>query len=192
MPRNKTYDADVVLEKAMNVFWVHGYEATSVRLLEKEMGINQFSIYASFKNKKNLFINALRTYRQFVIKNRFQPLLQEGAGLAELEKFLLNIATSTKGKEDKKGCLVVNTAGEMGYKDPDVARELNLYYDFIRNIILKVLQNAVKKGEIPVDTDIEKQAGFFLGVMQGISVAGKTMEKSLLKDFAEVALKQIR
>ncbi|MGM0622141.1 MAG: TetR/AcrR family transcriptional regulator [Bacteroidota bacterium] len=192
MPRNKTYDDDLVLEKAMNVFWVNGYEATSVRLLEKEMGINQFSIYSSFKNKKSLFINALRTYRQFVIKSRFQPLLQEGAGFAELEKFLFSAATSTKGKEDKKGCLVVNTAGELGYKDPDVARELNLYYDFIRNMIQRVLENAVKKNEIPATTDIEKQAGFFLGVMQGISVAGKTMEKSQLKDFLEVALKQIK
>ncbi|GET28807.1 TetR/AcrR family transcriptional regulator [Prolixibacter sp. SD074] len=192
MPRNKTYDDELVLEKAMNVFWVHGYEATSVRLLEKEMGINQFSIYSSFKNKKNLFINALRKYREFVIKSRFHPLLQEGAGFAELEKFLLSAATSTKGKEDKKGCLVVNTAGELGYKDPDVASELNIYYDFIRNMILKVLKNAVKKGEIPANTDIEKQASFFLGVMQGISVAGKTMEKERLKDFIEVALKQIR
>ena len=57
MPRNKTYSDELVLEKAMNVFWIHGYDATSLRLLEKEMGINQFSIYASFKNKKNLIAN---------------------------------------------------------------------------------------------------------------------------------------
>jgi len=192
MPRSKTYSDDLVLEKAMNVFWVHGYESTSVRLLEKEMGINQFSIYASFKNKKNLFVNALRKYREYVIIHRFQPLLQENAGFAELEKFLLSAATSKKGKEEKKGCLVVNTAGELGEKDPDILRELNLYYDFIRNMILKVLQNAIQKGEIPINTDIEKQASFFLGVMQGISVAGKTMEKSRLKDFIEVALNQIK
>jgi TetR/AcrR family transcriptional repressor of nem operon len=192
MPRNKTYDADLVLEKAMNVFWVHGYEATSVRLLEKEMGINQFSIYASFKNKKNLFINTLRKYREYVITNRFQSLLQEGAGFAELEEFLLSALTSTKGKEEKKGCLVVNTAGEIGEHDPDIALEINRYYDFIRNMLFKVLQNAVKKNEIPANTDIEKQASFFLGVMQGISVAGKTMEKHRLQDFIEVALKQIR
>ena len=104
------------------------------------MGINQFSIYASFKNKKNLFINALRKYREFVIINRFQPLLQEGAGLAELKSFL---------------------------------------------------KNAVDKNEIPANTDIEKQASFFLGVMQGISVANKTMDKSQLTDFIDVALNQL-
>jgi AcrR family transcriptional regulator len=192
MARSKTYSDELVLEKAMNVFWVHGYEGTTVRLLEKEMGINQFSIYSSFKNKKNLFINALRTYRQFVIKNRFQPLLQEGAGFSELEKFLFSAAVSPKGKEDKKGCLVVNTTGELGYKYPDVARELNLYYDFIRNMFLKVLKTAVKKGEIPANTDIEKQAGFFLGVMQGISVADKTMNSKQSTDFVEVAINQLK
>ena len=192
MPRSKTYSDDLVLEKAMNVFWIHGYESTSVRLLEKEMGINQFSIYASFKNKKNLFINALRKYREFVIINRFQPLLQEGAGLAELESFLRNATVARRSKDDRRGCLVVNTAGELGEKDPEIARELNLYYDFVQNMILKVLKNAVNKGEIPANTDIEKQAGFFLGVMQGISVAVKTMNKNQLKDFVEVALNQIK
>lgn len=190
MPRSKTYDDDLVLEKAMNVFWVHGYEGTSVRLLEKEMGINQFSIYSSFKNKKNLFINALRKYREFVIINRFQPLLQEGAGLAELKSFLKN-ATIHKNNNVKKGCLVVNTAGELGEKDPDIAKELNLYYDFIRNMLLRVLKNAIEKNEIAANTNIEKQASFFLGVMQGISVANKTMDKSQLTDFIDVALNQL-
>lgn len=190
MPRSKTYDDDLVLEKAMNIFWVHGYEATSVRLLEKEMGINQFSIYASFKNKKNLFISSLRKYREFVTVNRFQPLLQDGAGLAELKSFLKN-ATVIRSNDVKKGCLVVNTAGELGDKDPEIAREVNLYYSFIRNMLLRVLKNAIKKNEIPANTDVEKQASFFLGVMQGISVANKTMDKSQLTDFIDVALKQL-
>ncbi|MBN1822490.1 MAG: TetR/AcrR family transcriptional regulator [Prolixibacteraceae bacterium] len=192
MPRSKAYSDDLVLEKAMNVFWVHGYEATSVRLLEKEMGINQFSIYASFKNKKNLFVNALRKYREHVIINRFQPLLQEGAGLVELERFLINATVIRKSFDNKKGCLVVNTAGELGEKDPEIAREINQYYDFIRNMLLQVLKNAVAKGEILSNTDVEKQANFFLGVMQGISVAGKTMGKNQLKDFVEIALNQIK
>jgi hypothetical protein len=37
-----------VIEKAMSLFWRNGYQNTSVRMLEG-MGINQFSIYASFE-----------------------------------------------------------------------------------------------------------------------------------------------
>lgn len=192
MPRNKSYSDDIVLEKAMNVFWVHGYEATSVRLLEKEMGINQFSIYSSFSNKKNLFIESIRNYREYVKKHRFQVLLQKDAGLAELESFLLSAANTKKSGAETKGCLIVNTAGELGDKDKDISYEVNQYYDFIRDMLKNVLRNAIEKKEIPSETSIEQQANFFLGVMQSISVASKTMDSNQLNDFITLALKQIK
>lgn len=192
MPRNKNYTDDVVLDRAMHVFWNNGYEATSVRLLEAEMGINQFSIYSSFENKKHLFILSLRKYREYVKENRFQTLLKEGSGLAELEAFLFHATTARKSDIELKGCLVVNTAAEIGNKDADIANEVNLYYDFIRVMLKGVLTNAVIKGEITAETNIDQQANFFLGVMQSISVASKTMDSNQLNDFISVALKQIR
>ena len=192
MPRSKTYDDDLVLEKAMKVFWLHGYEATSVRLLEKEMGINQFSIYSSFQNKKNLFINAIRSYREYMKNHHFQLLLQENAGFQELERFFLEAVNVNLTERRSKGCLIVNTAGELGDKDSDIAREINQYYDFIREMIKNVLRNAVRKQEIPVITDVEQQANFFLGVMQSLSVASKTMENKQLNDFISLALKQLK
>lgn len=192
MPRNKTYDDDLVLEKAMNVFWIHGYEATSVRLLEKEMGINQFSIYSSFQNKRNLFVESIRNYREYVKKHRFQVLLQKYAGLAELENFLLNSVKQVNQNDSSRGCLVVNAAAEIGNKDQEIAIEINGYYDFIRNMLKNVLLNAVLKGELSPDTDVDKQASFFLGIMQGLSVAKKTMDKNQLTDFITVAVNQIK
>jgi AcrR family transcriptional regulator len=52
-----------VIEKAMSLFWRNGYQNTSVRMLEKEMGINQFSIYASFGNKHGVFVESLKCYK---------------------------------------------------------------------------------------------------------------------------------
>lgn len=55
MPRKKQYNEQEVIEKAMQLFWRNGYETTSVQMLEKEMGINKFSIYASFGSKDGVF-----------------------------------------------------------------------------------------------------------------------------------------
>lgn len=192
MARSKSYSNEVVLERAMNAFWRQGYEATSMRRLEKEMGINQFSIYATFQSKKNLFIQAIQNYRDYVKKHHFYALLQDDAGLAELERFLLKAVSTDNPDKDEKGCLVVNTAGEVGNKDSDIAHEINQYYEFIQGMLKNVIRNAIKKGEIPSGTDIEKQANFFLGVMQSISVASKTMDKNQIKDFIAVSLEQIR
>jgi AcrR family transcriptional regulator len=62
MARNKQYNEQEVIEKAMSLFWRNGYQNTSVRMLEKEMGINQFSIYASFGNKHGV-VESLKCYK---------------------------------------------------------------------------------------------------------------------------------
>lgn len=192
MPRSKGFEESVVLDKAMQVFWANGYEATSVRLLEKEMGINQFSIYASFQNKKKLFIQSIKKYREHVKKTRFHSLLQENAGLAELESFLFKAVSLNTAGMGSKGCLIVNTAGEIGSKDPEIAEEVNRYYDFIRDMLANIFRNAIAKQEIPANTNIEQQANFFLGIMQSISIASKTMNCIQLNDFITVALAQIK
>ncbi len=188
MPRNKAYSEDMVLEKAMHVFWGKGYEATSLRLLEKEMGINQFSIYSSFTNKKNLFLESIRKYREYVSQNVYQSLLKEDAGLAELKAFLME----KRKNINLRGCLVVNTAAEVGARDQSIAKEVNLYYDFIRDMLKNVLLNAKKKGEISPDVDVEAYANFFLGVMQGLSIAAKTLDESQIKDFISIALMKVK
>ena len=192
MPRTKSYDNDIVLERAMNVFWDKGYEATSIRLLEKEMGINQFSIYSSFYNKKRLFIESIRRYRDHVKNNVYHTLLREDAGMKELEQYLYKSAGKKRAPATSRGCLVVNTAAEIGGGDAEIAAEVNGYFNFIKDVLKKVLRTAVEKGEISADTDIEKQSAFFLGVMQGLSVASKTMDPEQLSDIVSVAVKQIK
>ncbi|PKP51384.1 MAG: TetR/AcrR family transcriptional regulator [Bacteroidetes bacterium HGW-Bacteroidetes-1] len=192
MSRVKAYKEEVVLENAMQVFWSHGYEATSVRMLEKEMSINQFSIYSSFTNKKTLFKRSIRQYREYVKQHVFSGLLQEGAGLNALETFFEDFLESLEVTGGSKGCLVINAAAEWGDKDAEIALEINAYYHFIRVMLKNLLTNAVAKHEIPLETDIEKQACFFLGIMQGLSVASKTMNKDQLRDYISVAITQIK
>jgi len=192
MPRIKTYNEDTVLQNAMNVFWNNGYKATSIRVLEKEMGINQFSIYSTFKSKKQLFISSLCKYSEYVKENVFKDLLKANAGFEELGKFLFDLADTKKTGKQKNGCLVVNTASEIGNRDSEIANEIDKYYNFIRAMLKKVLLNAIKKNEISSNINIEQQANFFLGVMQSISVASKTMNKKQLDDFISVAIAQIK
>ena len=55
MPRKNQYIIAKMIEKALNPFWKTRYEATSTRMLEKEMDINQFSIYSSFGSKLGVY-----------------------------------------------------------------------------------------------------------------------------------------
>lgn len=156
------------------------------------MEINQFSIYSSFENKKKLFIRSIKNYQEYVKTNVISELLKENAGLAELEKFLYHATNSGITNKKKIGCLVVNTTTELGNSDNEIAVELANYYHFINDILQNLLQNAIDKKEISSSTNIEQQANFFMGVLQGISVASKTSHHNQLNDFIKIAIHQIK
>ncbi len=63
----KQFDTEVALTKAMEVFWEHGYEATSLSALLKNMGIGKKSLYDTFGNKRSLFLKALEYYARINI-----------------------------------------------------------------------------------------------------------------------------
>ena len=57
--RPKAFDREEALEKAMYLFWAKGYEAASVRDLLAAMGINRGSMYATFGDKRSLFLETI-------------------------------------------------------------------------------------------------------------------------------------
>ena len=64
MGRNKDFDEEELLEKAVNVFWKKGYNATSAQDLVDALGINRSSLYNTYTDKKTLFTKSLKHYQQ--------------------------------------------------------------------------------------------------------------------------------
>src|SRR5258706_15807861 len=62
--RPRSFDRDKALERAMQVFWKQGYEATSIQDLTRAMGINPPSLYAAFGDKERLFMEAVERYER--------------------------------------------------------------------------------------------------------------------------------
>lgn len=64
MARPREFDPDAALDRAVNVFWEHGYEGSSMAQLTAAMGINKPSLYAAFGDKRQLFEKAVRRYAE--------------------------------------------------------------------------------------------------------------------------------
>jgi TetR/AcrR family transcriptional repressor of nem operon len=75
MARAKAFNEDDVLDKAVEVFWAKGYEATSMQDLVNAMGIQRGSLYAAFGSKQQLFLRSLDRYGKVVVA-QFLAILQ--------------------------------------------------------------------------------------------------------------------
>src|SRR5919112_4399208 len=62
MAGKKAFEPQRVLEKAMNAFWLHGYQGISIEELVQSTGIGRGSLYATFEDKHSLYLAALDQY----------------------------------------------------------------------------------------------------------------------------------
>ena len=192
MARPKQYTEEEVIEKAMNVFWKNGYASTSIRELEREMGINQFSIYSSFGSKKGVFIRALDHYRKKVKEIFLADLIKSDGRVVDIRKFLKSFVQSVKSGRTPNGCLMANTAMAVGSEDEEVKVQLTVFFKLLKNVFKEVLQKAKDKHEISMDADIEAYANYLLVCTEGLAVSAKVLTRKALNDFIDLSLDNIK
>lgn len=181
MGRKKEYLEEEVIEKAMNLFWRNGYETTSMQMLEKEMGINKFSIYASFGNKNGVFIKSLACYQQ-KLKVLLETLNASNNGIAGIKQYFYDFVAFTKEIEFGKGCLVTNTANELGAgAEPAILTILSDVTEEVKQAFTKNLQQDTTKDP----AIIVVEADYLLIAMFGLSSATKMFTPLQLNHYIE-------
>src|SRR5260370_2609480 len=104
MARPKEFDRDEALQKAIGVFCNKGYAAASTDELMRAMKISRQSMYDTFGDKRQLYLEAFRPYVADSIDEHIQWLEKSASPLAAIQKMLLAFATST-ARHGIVGCL---------------------------------------------------------------------------------------
>ena len=188
MARQKKYIESEVIEKAMQLFWRNGYETTSVRMLEKEMGINQFSMYASFGNKQGVFIESIKCYQKKAKIELIDKLKNATNGTDGIKQYFFDFIEFSTELNTNKGCLLTNTINELGEKsDPKIVSEILAFATKVRTAFIEKLKlDGSKNTEI-----IEQQANYLMVALQGLSVASKMFQPIQLEDFINGTFKNL-
>src|ERR1700742_3700373 len=108
MGRPKNFSREEVLEKAMPVFWTHGFSDTSLQDLERATGVNKSGLYAEFRDKEDMFVACLRHY--LAQQEKRGLLTQEPHGWKNVETFLRN---GPVHEGEQRGCFSVNSMREF-------------------------------------------------------------------------------
>ncbi|MEU8382797.1 TetR/AcrR family transcriptional regulator [Streptosporangium sp. NPDC048865] len=189
MVRTKEFDPDAALQAALDLFWERGYEATSVSDLVDHLGIGRASLYATFGGKHELYLRALRRYREIRRPLYMETLSRPGPALPAVRELVEGYVRDAVGEAGRRGCMVGNAAAEMLPGDEQVARCVDGDWTTLEAALASALTRARAQGELPAGRDPRALASFLLVFLQGLRLTAKgTSDPVRLRDAAAQAL----
>ncbi|MET8828927.1 TetR family transcriptional regulator [Streptomyces sp. NPDC004610] len=190
MARTKEFDPDAALQSALELFWRKGYEATSMADLVAHLGIARASIYATYGNKRDLYLKALDRYGEARTPGLTRELSQPGPALPAVRALVRRFAEEAADETRRPhGCLVTNTAAELAPHDPGAARRVERSWGHTETLLHAALLRAQAQGELAADRDPRALARMLLVLMQGLRVVGKASDDpARVRDAVEQAL----
>lgn len=167
MARPREFDETQVLDRALELFWSRGYEATSIQDLVDVTGLGRASLYGAFGDKEAIFQRVLEHYLSLMPSEAAEidpdaPFLD---GLAKMLRARLSASCARSGP---RGCFlqIAGTARDdtPGARDVLFASLAQSEKHFERLIV-----QAQSRGEIDAKRDAVGMARFVVVLIQGLA-----------------------
>jgi len=168
----KQFDREEALARAIEVFWEQGYQGTSIEDLLESMELSRSSMYATFGDKRALFLEALQVWVDEQISEFVEALRGPGSFTERIQRAFQRRHEAQKALGNA-GCLFGNTVAEGGMHDPEMARVLESFVRRGERILVSTFEDAVRSGELPKGTEVHVLALFLITLSQGALLLGQ-------------------
>lgn len=167
--RPKKFDREEVLMNAVNVFWLKGYDGTSMTDLAKSMGMNQPSIYAEFGDKLNLYRLSIDRY---VSNDACTPLIAFESE-QDIEKavgaFLKEVIVyATRHESGARGCFLSSSVATSAGEIEGVDKLLKKAIETTDRRLAKRFDAAKADGSLPENFPSLDRARLMFDLRQGL------------------------
>jgi len=189
MARHKEFDRDQALHKAMEVFWVRGYKATSIQDLVDHMRINRQSIYDTFGDKHALYLESLDRYCQ-VESRKAIALLESSASIKKaVRQLFMGVVDGSVIATEQRGCFAGNAMSELAGRCKATADRTNSNMAVMEGALYRALLRGKKAGELKALSEPRAVARFLYSSLQGLVLMSKaTQDRKTLEDVVKVTL----
>lgn len=149
----------------MELFWIKGFDATSLSDLERHLSLGRVSLYGAFGDKKHLFLRCLEKYRRSVAL----PLLgtlDHPNGLLGIRNFFEQLMEAPLAIR-RRGCLIVNTLVAANGFDRQIDKVVRDHLEDVEKRFLLAVTNGQISGAIGGHRDSRAAARMLVVLAHG-------------------------
>ena len=186
-PRN--FDKAEALDAALELFWKHGYEGTSMAMLTESIGVNVASLYAAFGNKESLFVQCVERYSE-LNGDLYHESLKKKTSREVACSILEGEVELVTRRGTPNGCLMIQGA----LTTSPAAEKIRQMMARMRNTAEKWMsarfRQAIAEGDLPSDADPAALACYLMTLNSGLAVQAKSgVGKKQLFKVVELAMR---
>lgn len=182
MARELSNSYDQLVEKAQEIFWIHGFKGISAKELAEHVGVSTSTIYNKY-SKEMLFMDSINYYTSNYSDPFLKQLRETTEGLESLKAFFYSIIEALLNKSFPKSCLMVNTVVEMRNENRNIINLYDKYFETLTDSYKVVLSKAFALGQIKDEKSIDTYAEFLLGIIFSLSILYKIKPKEELQAY---------
>ena len=162
-----------IILAAMELFWLKGYNSTSVADLLARTQLNSGSLYHAFPSKQDVLIGVLEAYRDGIHEQLLEPACRGiDDPIEQIFALLRHYRTLIVETDCSYGCPIGSLALELHEPDPNVRALLAANFENWTRAIEGRLKQAGKR--LPARTDKRALAQFVLTTMEGGVMQART------------------
>jgi TetR/AcrR family transcriptional regulator, transcriptional repressor for nem operon len=164
----KQFDPTETLEKAMHVFWQHGYAGSSMSQLMAEMCIGKKSLYDTYGNKRELFLKALDLYGRQSLERVRETLNRPGSPLGNLKNLFQSFHEG-----ECRGCFFGTNMADFDLDDPQVSQRFCQHLKNFEKVVENAVVQAQQAGEVSSELDAGRVSRLLSCLGQGTALVGR-------------------
>jgi AcrR family transcriptional regulator len=168
--RPRGFDRAAALRLAMESFWEHGYEGTSIGDLTARMGIRPPSLYAAFGSKEALFREAVALYEGMEGEPPLRALQEAPTAIGGIEAMLRANVRSYTTPGRPTGCMVVLAATTYTPSTEGIRDFLAEQRRSGTAVVKERLVRGQADGDVPPGADAGALAAYVMSVQYGLSL----------------------
>ncbi|UAB77989.1 TetR/AcrR family transcriptional regulator [Erythrobacter sp. SCSIO 43205] len=183
--RSASFDREEVIDKIMNAFWEHGYEATSIQVLEAATGLKRQSLYNAFGNKDAMFELANVRYQNAVLAGLLAKLDQDDPKQALHEFFAAQLEVLVDDNRPS-GCFVAAGQQELSNRpDNALGDEMVALIGDQYAGLTAVFERWKEEGKLTADAEPGALASVVMSLLRGQAVMSRNQaSRSIITDCA--------
>ena len=186
--RPKSFDEQEVLSLAMDYFWKHGYEHSSLDGVLQAMGISKGSFYYMFGSKEELFSKCLELYRKKQLEY-LESLKKEIGAKATMLKLVENTLHELKTTGRLTGCLLMNSGKECYGRYEDLSKQIREEYLTMQSFFANALQEDIDKGAFKTSLSAQELSTRFMNTLNGLVLS---VQAGATDDMIESIVEQLK